>query len=201
MGEVLDTSKPSFTMQKGSMSPPFAIRFVDQDHFEILDNTGKPIPITRLALPEESKLLEKRDGRDLLKDDNETEYDEDDKRTLGVPSVETRIFYDRENGINLFPTPGGEDPGFRVVISGEPVAGDTFRVEYNEDGTTDNQNIIALSMLQEKAVLEKGTASFTDVYADLITRIGTKTHELEINKKAQKLLLEHVLINGNLSPG
>lgn len=51
---------------------------------------------------------------------------------------------------------------------------------------------MALSLLQDKAILANGTASFSDVYADLITRVGTKTHELEINKEAQKLLLEHV---------
>ncbi|MDH5408357.1 MAG: flagellar hook-associated protein FlgK [Gammaproteobacteria bacterium] len=190
MGEVLDTSTPSFTLNKGTMTPPFAIRFVDSEHFEILDNTGMPIPITKLALPEESKLLKSKDGRELYDDDHEYKHEDDD---TSVPGVETRIKYDSENGINIFPTPDGLDPGFRVVMTGEPVAGDTFRVEYNEDGTTDNQNAVALSMLQEKAVLENGTSSFSDVYADLITRIGTKTHELEINKKAQKLLLQHVV--------
>lgn len=189
MGDVLDTNTPSFTMKDGTMTPPFAIRFVDQNHFEILDNTGMPIPVTRLALPEESKLLEAKDGRHLSAD---TMEDIDKKEQKDVPEVETKIYYDPVYGINIFPTPEGKDPGFRVYLTGEPVAGDTFRVEYNEDGTTDNKNIIALSALQDKAILEKGTASFSDVYADLITRIGTKTHELEVNKKAQKLLLQHV---------
>ncbi|MDH5181381.1 MAG: flagellar hook-associated protein FlgK [Gammaproteobacteria bacterium] len=196
MGKVLNTNTPSFTMQQGTMSPPFAIRFVDEEHFEILDNTGMPVPITRLALPEESKALEKKDGRHLLDEEKageSFEMDDDYKRTGGIPAVETRIRYNQKTGINLFPSPNGVDPGFRVMITGEPVAGDTFRVEYNEDGTTDNQNIVALSMLQEEAVLEKGTSSFTDVYADLITRVGTKTHELEINKNAQKLLLNQIV--------
>jgi len=188
MGEVLDTNTPSFAIKNGTMTPPFAIRFIDEHHFELLDNTGMPVPITRLALPEESKLLEHKDGRDMLKQD----MDEDGEQA-DPPVVETAIFYDRENGINIFPTPGGEEPGFRVTFTGEPVKGDTFRVEYNEDGTTDNKNIIALSMLQEKPILANGTSSFSDVYADLITRIGTKTHELEINNKAQTLLLAQVV--------
>lgn len=188
MGEVLDTNTPSFSIKSGTMSPPFAIRFIDDDHFELVDNTGMPVPVTRLALPEESKLLQHKDGHDLLKHG----VDGDVEEIADLSLVETSIFYDSVNGINIFPTPGGEEPGFRVTFTGEPVKGDTFRVEYNEDGTTDNKNIVALSMLQEKPVLASGTSSFSDVYADLITRIGTKTHELEINKKAQSLLLNQV---------
>jgi len=188
MGDVLDTNTPSFALKKGAMTPPFAIRFLDENHFELLDNTGMPIPITRLALPEESKLLQHKDGRELYEHEAENGDDEADP-----PVVETAIFYDRVNGISIFPTPDGNEPGFRVSLVGEPVKGDTFRVEYNEDGTTDNQNIIALSRLQDKPILANGTSSFSDVYADLITRIGTKTHELEINKKAQKLLLNQVV--------
>ena len=189
MGEVLDTSTPAFTMNNGTMTPPFAIRFIDANHFELLDNTGMSIPVTRLALPEESKLLENKDGRDLV----ENGIDADQKKMVDIPVVETAIYYDTETGVSIFPTPGGKEPGFRVYLNGEPAAGDTFRVEYNEDGTTDNKNIIALSMLQDKAILENGTSSFTDVYADLITRVGTTTHELEMNKTAQSLLLKHVL--------
>ena len=185
--EVLDTDTPSFTLQKGTMTPPFAIRFVDDNHFEILDNTGMPIPVTRLALPEESELLQTKDGRELLEKDIHKE-----RKHADAPGIETKIFYDRKNGVNIFPTPGGKDPGFRVYMKGEPVKGDTFRVEYNEDGTTDNKNILELSLLQDKAILANGTSSFSDVYADLITRVGTKTHELQINKDAQKLLLEHI---------
>ncbi len=187
VGDVLDTQTPSFTMAKGTMSPPFAIRFIDREHFELLDNSGMPIPVTRLALPEESKLLGNKDGRDLYEKGKI-----DDDGDADPPVVETAIRYNAETGVNIFPTPGGKDPGFRVSFTGEPVKGDTFRVEYNEDGTTDNKNIVALSLLQDKAILANGTSSFTDVYSDLITRIGTKTHELEINKKAQNLLLQHV---------
>lgn len=196
MGEVLDTKTPSFTVRSGKMTPPFAIRFIDKDHFELLDNTGKPVPVTRLALPEESDLLKHKDGRELYEED----HDKDDKG-VDAPVVETSIFYNAATGVNIFPSPGGEDPGFRVTFTGEPVKGDTFRIEYNEDGTTDNKNIIALSLLQDKPILANGTSSFTDVYADLITRIGTKTHELEINKKAQKLLLDHVIAKKESNSG
>ncbi|MDH5446324.1 MAG: flagellar hook-associated protein FlgK [Gammaproteobacteria bacterium] len=188
MGEVLDTKTPSFSVAKGKMTPPFAVRFIDAEHFELLDNTGKPVQITRMALPEESELLEKKDGRELYEKDNTK-----GRRHADAPAIVTSIKYDSETGVNIFPTPDGEDPGFRVSFTGEPVKGDTFRIEYNEDGTTDNKNVIELSRLQDKPILANGTASFTDVYADLITRVGTKTHELEINKKAQKLLLDHVV--------
>lgn len=189
MGDVLDTTTPAFSFEHGTMKPPFAIRFIDANHFELLDNSGMPIPITRLALPEDSPLLGKKDGRELY----EYDMDKDRKEPADPPALETAIYYDPKLGINLFPTPSGEDPGFRVFLSGEPAAGDTFRVEYNEDGTTDNKNVVALSLLQDKPILANGTSSFSDVYADLITRVGTKTHELEINNKAQKLLLEHVV--------
>ena len=187
LGKVVDTKTPSFQIENGTISPPYAIRFIDENHFEILDNTGMPVPVTRLAYPKESELLHARDGRDLLEKDIHHK-----RHHADAPVVETSIYYDRKAGVNIFPTPDGKDPGFRVYLQGEPVAGDTFRVEYNEDGTTDNKNILALSMLQEEPILAGGTSSFADVYADLITRVGTKTHELEINKNAQKLLLEHI---------
>lgn len=115
MGEVLDTSTPSFTLKQDSMTPPFAIRFIDENHFELLDNTGMPIPVTRLALPEESRLLEKKDGRELY----ENQEDVDHKERADVPTVETAIFYDRTSGINIFPTPGERSrvSGYSSVVS------------------------------------------------------------------------------------
>jgi len=188
--KVFDTSTPAFTAMRGEISPPYAVHFIDDNHFELLDNTGKPVAVTTLANPEDPAVLQQRDGRKIEEHSEHGDW-EDEKDVSGVPAVENAIFYDPVEGVNIFPTPGGLDKGFRVHITGEPKKGDTFRIEYNDDGTTNNENALELAGLENRPTLSNGTANFTDVYSDLVTSIGAKAHELEINYDAQSLLLEH----------
>ena len=106
------------------------------------------------------------------------------------PKLTTVLEYDPRSGTDVFPTPGGDDFGFRVRITGRPKAGDRFRIDFNADGTGDNRNALALSDLQRKPVLANGTSSYTEAYSQLVSRVGSKTHELDVNGKAQQLLLQ-----------
>ena len=181
---VDDTANPIFDKANNKLNPPFVIRFADDQHFELLDNSGNAIPIKRAAIPEQAQIKKDEEGKAVVIEG---------KPESNPPGISTRIKYDSRNGTEVFPLPDGTDFGFKVKITGKPKKGDTFRVEFNTDGVGDNQNAVTLSSLQDKAVLANSTASYTQAYSQLISRVGSKTHELEVNRDAQKLLLDQAL--------
>ena len=181
---VDDISNPVFNKVDNKLNPPFVVRFVDDQHFELLDNSGNAIPIKRAAIPEEAIIKKDENGKPTIIEG---------KSNPEAEGISTQIKYDSNNGTEIFPLPDGTDFGFRVKITGKPKQGDTFRVEFNTDGVGDNQNAVTLSSLQDKAVLANSSASYTQAYSQLISRVGSKTHELEVNRDAQKLLLDQAL--------
>jgi len=218
--DTLDKSMPSFSLATDSqLKPPFVIRFVDEHNFEVLDNTGKVIPaseITRAPNNDEISVsknalqtkgatpaipaTETEDGRAIPAVPPAKKGDDDDglgkpdgHPEEGVPVVKTEIPYNREKGVDLFPGINGVDSKFRIRIAGEAQKGDMFRVEFNDNGVGDNQNILQLASLQEKATLANGTSNYSQIYSQLVSRVGSKTHELEVNSNAQKLLLDQAI--------
>jgi flagellar hook-associated protein 1 FlgK len=78
--------------------------------------------------------------------------------------------------------------GYEVVIKNQPIAGDTFKVEYNEGGVSDNRNALIMSDLQfDKTV---NNASYQDRYGQLIEKVGTETAVAQINAQASKSVLD-----------
>ena len=207
--DSLDTSMPGFSLATDSkLKPPFVIRFTDDHNFEVLDNTGKSIPASKITSAPNDALMqveknalqqkgatptspatETDDGSTV---ENKEQGKHDEHPEDGVPVVETSIPYDHEKGVDLFPGLSGVGSKFRIRIAGEPRKGDMFRVEFNKNGVGDNKNILQLASLQNKATLANGTSNYSQIYAQLVSRVGSKTHELEVNSKAQKLLLDQV---------
>ena len=177
---VHDTENHVFDRNRSKLSPPFVIRFTDESHFEVLDNTGNAIPIKLAAVPEESHIQSDAEGKPVTVAG---------KEQANPPGVSTLLEYDRKKGTDVFPLPDGTDFGFRVHLSGEPKGGDTFRIEFNTDGIGDNRNAVALAKLQNTPVLANSTTDYAQAYSQLVSRVGSKTHELEINADAQKKLL------------
>ncbi len=182
--EVVDVSNPAFDRSNSKLNPPYIIQFVDETHFEILDNTGKPFQFKRAAVPQDPAIVAGEDGFPETADQ---------ENSPELSSLTTELEYDPFTGLDVFPTPGGEDFGFRVKISGEPKAGDVFRIEFNTDGTGDNNNVRKLAALQDAPVLANGTTDYSQAYSQLVSRVGSKTHELDVNGKAQKLLLDQAI--------
>lgn len=106
--------------------------------------------------------------------------------------IEGPIVYNPAVSNNLFPTPGAYDPGYRVSISGAPQTGDSFNIAYNSGGVADNRNGLLLADIQTNKTMEGSTASFQDVYAGLISDVGTKTHQADLNRQASQILLDNV---------
>ncbi|MFK5913938.1 MAG: flagellar hook-associated protein FlgK [Woeseiaceae bacterium] len=206
---VTNINSPSFTAKDGMLSPSITVHFIDEHHIELLDDKGKVIQTQQLdqqnkaipatpAVPGEPGTPAtpaipanpggKHEGRGSLSgidNDNDDSHDGSE-----IPKIETSIYYNSEVGLNLFPTPSGKETGYNVQLSGKARAGDTFVIEYNTDAVGNNINILELGDLQNKATLDNGTSNYNEVYGQLVSRIGSKTHELDVNQKAQNILYE-----------
>lgn len=202
---VTDINAPSFTTSEGVLSPSITIRFIDENHIELLDDKGKVIHAEQLD--EQNKSIPATPGVSGEKGSPETpeisashssrnetieslaESDDDEEKTP-ADEIEKGIFYDPDVGLNLFPTPAGLKTGYNVQLSGKAKAGDTFVIEFNKDAVGDNTNALELGALQHKATLDNGTSNYNEVYSQLVSRVGSKTHELDVNREAQGILYE-----------
>jgi flagellar hook-associated protein 1 FlgK len=80
--------------------------------------------------------------------------------------------------------------GLGVSLSGTPGDGDTFMINTEAGGPGDNRNALALAGLASEGVLESGTATYADAYGALVVRVGTVTRQAEVNRTAQRTLLD-----------
>ena len=182
--EVLGTDSELFKGNNQDLAMPLVVRFVDDRHYEILDNTGKPVSHKLAAVPDDLEISENEEGHASLSEH---------PAAASAPSITSVHEYDPNKGIDVFPTPDGLDLKVRFKISGSPKQGDTFHIEYNKDGIGDNSNAVSLASLQNKRLLEDATATYTQVYSRLVSRVGSRTHELDTSSKAQQLLLQQAV--------
>jgi len=130
----------------------------------------------------------------LVRFTSATSYDIYDNTNSATPVLlEAGIVYDPATGAELFPTPGGLDHGYRMHLSGAPLAGDEFSTEYNTGGIGDNRNALLLAGLATEKLMYGGNASITDTYNGLVVDVGTGTKQAEINSLAQKQILNQTL--------
>lgn len=178
--EILGTDSKLFNGKKNDLDMPLVVRFVDQKHYEILDNKGKPIFSKVAAIPATPAITEDKEGRAIPAVP---------ATPASAPSITSIHEYDPDKGIQIFPTPDGLDLKVRFSITGDPKKGDIFHIEHNEDGVGDNSNAVALAGLQNERLLADATATYGQLYAQIVSRVGSKTHELDTSSKAQQLLL------------
>lgn len=192
VSNITNVDSPTFTTAMGTLSPTITVRFVDETHIELFDDNGELIQAQQLDA--QNKAIPATPGMPgeiaspatpaipaiapSHQDDESTDPDK----------IETGIIYNPDVGINLFPTPGGIDSGYAVQFSGTAKAGDSFVLEFNADAVGNNVNALELGALQNKATLSNGTSNYGEVYSQLVSRVGSKTHELDINSEAQNIL-------------
>ena len=85
--------------------------------------------------------------------------------------------------------------GMRTQITGTAYVGDTFVIGKNTGGVSDNRNALALGALQTTPTMLKNTvgtptADFQSAYGQLVSEVGTKTHQVDINRTAQQAVLD-----------
>lgn len=80
--------------------------------------------------------------------------------------------------------------GMRFSVSGVPADQDTFTIEINRNGVSDNRNAIALGGLQTAALLNNGSANYQATYGQIVSYVGNKTREVEVTGLAQQTLAD-----------
>ena len=80
--------------------------------------------------------------------------------------------------------------GINLSFTGTPANTDTFRIAPNVNGVGDNRNARALGNLQTTNILDGGTATFGSAYAELVSFVGNKTREVQVNGEAGAALLK-----------
>lgn len=98
------------------------------------------------------------------------------------PGISNKLFTEDPRSPDYF--------GFQFEISGNPRPGDSFGINYNTNGVSDNRNAEFLAALGTKNTLNKGSQSFSEGYAGLVEDIGVKTRQSQLDKDAGKTLLE-----------
>ncbi|TVP54147.1 MAG: flagellar hook-associated protein FlgK [Halomonadaceae bacterium] len=78
--------------------------------------------------------------------------------------------------------------GFQFQISGRPVAGDSFDLRSNPDGTADNRNGLALGSLKNGASLGRDGQNFGTAYASVVEAVGSATRSAQIDEEAARTL-------------
>jgi flagellar hook-associated protein 1 FlgK len=79
--------------------------------------------------------------------------------------------------------------GMRVVISGAPVAGDSFTINDNVNARGDGRNGRALVDVFDSPVLNGGTVSLSDAIGNLVGKIGVSAGQAATGRDAQSVLL------------
>jgi flagellar hook-associated protein 1 FlgK len=80
--------------------------------------------------------------------------------------------------------------GFQVVLAGEPVAGDSFRIDYNAGGTSDNRNALLMSALQSADTMSNGSTSYQEAYGELVAETGSQTQRSRIERESSLAVLD-----------
>ena len=86
---------------------------------------------------------------------------------------------------------------FEFTLSGVPQDGDSFTLDFNASGVSDNRNALKLVDLQNAQVIgvdptagiANGT-SFTDGYGELVERVGTLTAQTRVDSQATGAILK-----------
>jgi flagellar hook-associated protein 1 FlgK len=84
--------------------------------------------------------------------------------------------------------------GYTFTVAGTPAAGDTFVIQSNAGGFADNRNALALAGLQSRLTMLNGatgpTASIYGAYSKIVSDVGARTKQAEIDSQAQGVMLQ-----------
>jgi flagellar hook-associated protein 1 FlgK len=81
--------------------------------------------------------------------------------------------------------------GWRVQITGAPVAGDSFTVQANTNGRGDNANGLLMFGLRSSEILDGNTATYQDAFGQLLGKVATQTQQAQISRDALRVQLDN----------
>ncbi len=99
--------------------------------------------------------------------------------------LENNLTYDPVSGGEAFPTAGGYDPGYRIHLAGNVQAGDSFSIDYNNDGLGDNRNGLLLADLYRN---DRTGDTFSESYQTLLLDVATVTSQAKISLDSTTIL-------------
>jgi flagellar hook-associated protein 1 FlgK len=74
------------------------------------------------------------------------------------------------------------------MISGKPLVGDEFTLNFNESGDGDNRNIMKMADFQNQKTMNNNKATFADVYSGMLSEIGAKTANADVTMQSTAIL-------------
>jgi len=126
----------------------------------------------------------------LIRFTSATQYAIYDNTNPASPAlIEGGIAYTPGVQNEVFPTAGAVDYGYRISLTGAAATGDEFTVGYNSSGVADNRNALLLSALQTAATVAGGTANYQSAYTQLVSQVGNRTRQIDVQSKAQDALV------------
>ena len=114
---------------------------------------------------------------------------------VGVPGYDVTggpagpLAYDpaTESGGKSFTLPGFGDISF--TLSGQPQTGDVLTIESNTGGSGDNRNALLLAGLQSQQQFSGGTASYGELYGQVVADVGVATRQAQSGLETETLLM------------
>lgn len=110
---------------------------------------------------------------------------QDNKLQLSVPMVDA-------SGNPIMDGATQKTFSFEMSVSGSPKNGDSFTVSMTASGSADNRNAQSVLDLQTKSTVEVGAdgkgISFTDAYAKLVSNVGGKAGQAQMDSDATSAL-------------
>ncbi len=97
------------------------------------------------------------------------------------PGITNKIFSENPSDPNY--------RGFQYEISGEPRQNDSFLIQYNTGGTSDNRNARVMGGLATANTMNGGAQSFNEAYGGLVERVGVQTRQAQLDQEAGQALL------------
>lgn len=82
--------------------------------------------------------------------------------------------------------------GMSFSISGAPKDGDQFKIDIN-NGKGDVRNAGLMAALQTKGIFNQGSSNYQSAYATLVSFVGNKASETQVNADAGAALLKQVV--------
>lgn len=87
--------------------------------------------------------------------------------------------------------------GMQFTLSGTPLSGDRITLERNVGAVSDNRNMLDLAGLQNRQTLVDGaagpTVDYQGAYGQLVSMVGTRTHQADVAGQAQQTLLHQAV--------
>ncbi len=80
--------------------------------------------------------------------------------------------------------------GIQASLNGIPQTGDSFTLEFNNDGSFDNRNALRFVDLENQGTINGGVESYGEAYGTIVERVGIETASIITNKDAADQVLK-----------